>query len=56
MRFPILLSIFVFLALLLLFPLLFGGLMLGALAKLHLSACCASKPTGDQSRSGNMSS
>ncbi len=41
MRFPILLSIFLFLALLLLFPLLFGGLMLGSLAKLHLSASTA---------------
>ena len=41
MRFPILLSMFLFLALLLLFPLLFGGLMLGALAKLHLSASSA---------------
>ena len=36
MRFPILLSIFVFLFLLVLFPLFFGGLMIGALAKLHL--------------------
>ena len=36
MRFPIFLSIFVFLFLLILFPLFFGGLMIGALAKLHL--------------------
>jgi len=41
MRFPIILSIFVFLVLLVLFPLLFGGLMLGSLSKLHLSASTA---------------
>jgi uncharacterized membrane protein len=38
MRFPIFLSVILFLALLILFPFLFGTLMIASLAKLHLTA------------------